>query len=268
MGGFVERNFLDEDLTCAARRYAQSHEFSRVLSTLRPHLRPGARLLDLGAGRGLTSLALAEAGLNVTSIEYDPSDVVGVGAQMELDRGPRWTAIRGDALQLPFRSSSFEVAFCRSLLHHLSDLDQGLAEIWRILEPGGVFLACNEHVLALFSNGEKFLRAHPAVAFGVDENAYYTLTYWWKFRRSGFRRIHFYGYPLDFNEFVEATRCNPFRARLTHLPLAGYAFAQILHRIHVCVRRYLLVPEETLPAISIVAVKSKSRGRGQPHASA
>lgn len=265
MRAFLEKNYLDEDLPAAARRYAQSQEFSRVLSILEPYLVPGARVLDLGSGRGLTSLALAERGMNVTSIEMDSSDVVGIGALKNLNGGAPWRAIRGSILQMPFHSDSFDIAFCRSVLHHLFDLKQGLREIRRILKPGGLFLACNEHILALFSQGKTFLRAHPAVAFGVDENAYHALTYYRHFHGVGFGRIRFYGYPLDFSEFLEASRQNPLRAHLLALPVAGRVFARLLHWVHVVLRRYVLVLEQTLPAISIIAEKLPFYEQRQPY---
>jgi hypothetical protein len=69
MRDFVEKNYFDEDLGKAVSRYAQSEEFSRICTILQPHLASGSRLLDIGAGRGLTSLALAQRGAHVISVE-------------------------------------------------------------------------------------------------------------------------------------------------------------------------------------------------------
>jgi len=257
MCSFIEKNYLDEDLVQAVSRYMQSHEFSRIYSILQPYVLPSSRLLDLGSGRGLTSLALAERGVRVISLEHDPSDVVGVGALMKFKRLHELpiTALRGDVLQLPFHDNCLDVAFCRSLLHHLIDMNRGLREIRRILKPGGLFLACNEHILSPFSNGRKFLNAHPTVAYGVDERAYPAWIYWWKLYKAGFHQIRFFGYPLEFSEFFQVIQQIPIRASLVTLPVLGRGFAHFLYAFHTVVRRYLLVPEHSLPAISIVAQK-------------
>ena len=254
---FARKNYLDVDLGEAVSRYLQSEEFLRICNLLRPYLSPHARWLDIGAGRGLTSFALTKLGAHITAVEMDSSDVVGIGALSNHLRHnrTRLCAVRADILCLPFASSSFNAVFCRSTLHHLVSLEQGLREIYRVLKPDGVFLALNEHILALFSSGKTFLLHHPSVSYGVNENAYHALTYWWKLRQCGFRHIQIYGYPLEFADFVKVTQENWFRAKLIALPGVGGGCAHLLHRIHLLVRRYLRVPEETLPAISIVAQK-------------
>jgi ubiquinone/menaquinone biosynthesis C-methylase UbiE len=264
MRGFAERNYLDEDLQQAVSRYASSNEFSRICTILRPYLASGSRLLDIGAGRGLTSLALAQRGAHVISVESDPSEVVGVGALGKFRRKPALplTPVRGDILRLPFADRCFDVIFCRSVLHHLRDLGEGLRESYRVLKPGGTFLAVNEHILALLSNGKRFLKAHPATAFGVNENAYHIMAYWRKLRRAGFRDIHFYGYPLELPEFLVATRSNRVRSHLVGLPVGGRVFLALFHKLHVALRRYIVVPEETLPAISMVARKRRPSSAG------
>jgi len=270
MRSFVEKNYLEEGLAEAVSRFVQSEQFSLICSALKPYIDSGARLADLGAGRGLTSLALAGKGARVTSVEYNPSGVVGLGALAKhLRLHPQPLAlVRGDVLQLLFSDTYFDVAFCRGLLHHLGDLRQGVREIWRILKPGGIFLASNEHILSPFSNGKKFLDAHPAVAYGVNESAYSAWTYWWTLRMIGFHRIRFFGYDgeaLQFSEFLRATERNPVRARLVALPVVGRSIARILHVVHAVLRRhlrYLFVPEESLPVISIVAQKPLRGDRG------
>lgn len=265
-------SFLEEDFEQAVARYSQSEEFTLCWNLLRPYVRGGCRFLDLGAGRGLTSVAFARQGVDVTSVEYDPSDVVGVGAfaSFQAKSGLPLRAIRGNALQLPFRGSTFDLVFCRSVLHHLDDLGRGLQEIWRVLKPGGVFLAYNEHVRGLFSDGSRFLKAHPAVPYGVNEWAYPILTYWWKLRAAGFRRAGFFQYQfvLEFSDFLKRAKRRPSVARWIGLPGIGGVFARLLYDAHFLLRRlprYLVVAEEQIPAISILAHKpSRTRERKLP----
>ena len=268
MRDFVEKNYFDEDLGKAVSRYAQSEEFSRICTILQPHLASGSRLLDIGAGRGLTSLALAQRGAHVISVESDPCDVVGVGALARFwGRAPLpFTAVRGDILRLPFPDKSFDLVFCRSVLHHLKDLGEGLRESYRVLKPGGTFLAVNQHILTLLSSGNRFLKAHPATAFGVNENAYHAATVWRKLLGAGFMDIHFYGYPLELPEFLVATASNHLRSRLVGLPAVGRLFLVVFHKLHVASRRYICVMEETRPAISMVAKRRIPNHAGNPHA--
>jgi ubiquinone/menaquinone biosynthesis C-methylase UbiE len=164
--------------------------------------------------------------------------------------------VRGDILSLPFPDHSFNAAFCRSCLHHLSDLGQGLRDICRVLKPGGLFLACNEHIVSLFSSGDRFRDAHPAVRCGVEERAYSTFHYRHALSKAGFGRIRVFGFPPSYEEFLELTRQNPMRARLVSLPIAGGALSRLLYAVHVVVRRHLRVPEEFLPAITLLARKA------------
>src|SRR6266704_2530960 len=69
MQDLVKKNYLDESVYEASARYARSSEFSRAVSLLQPYVGRDFRVLELGAGRGLTSLALAEQGVRVTAVE-------------------------------------------------------------------------------------------------------------------------------------------------------------------------------------------------------
>ncbi len=85
-------------------------------------------ILDLGAGLGGYSLALKGAGAKPVGLDLKPpTDLVAVGIPQ----------VRGDALQLPFRSGSFDGVFCASLIEHVKDARQLLLEIRRVLRTGG-----------------------------------------------------------------------------------------------------------------------------------
>jgi ubiquinone/menaquinone biosynthesis C-methylase UbiE len=262
MRTFLEKNYLDDNVSDAVNRYSASKEFECIRAFLLRNLPAGGRILDLGSGRGLTSLALAQSDLRVVSVEYQSSNVSGVGALSAYLKNHRTSLapIQGDILNLPFPDDSFPVIFCRSVLHHLPDLDRGLREIRRVLKPGGVFLAANEHILSAVSNGSRFMASHPAVRYGVDERAYPTWKYWWKYRKAGFREVRLSGGPaLSYDDFLVATKQNAFRARLVELPLAGGMFAKLFYTVHGVTRTHLFVDETKLPAISIAGAKPQRR---------
>lgn len=266
MHDVVEKNYLDPDLERAVTRFSRSREYARLSLILARHLGSGSCLADLGCGRGLTSLAFARAGINVVSVEQDPSNIVGLGALAEVHELAELPLepLRATVLQLPFRDDSFRVVFCRSLLHHLTDIDAGLREVHRILKPGGLFLAANEHIVSPFSTGRRFRQSHPAVPHGVDERAYPTLVYTRKLRRAGFSPVSLFGFPFDFTEFTHASQGNRIRSAMMGLPVLGGRITRLLHFVHIFTRRYLLVPETSLPAISIAAFKAPTSTRRRP----
>lgn len=105
-----------------------------------PSLRPGIRVLDLGCGPGSITVGLAEA--------VAPGQVVGVDLQpSQVAQAHALGAMRGvmnvrfevaDVYRLPFPDGSFDAAFAHAVLMHLRDPVQALAEVRRVLGPGGI----------------------------------------------------------------------------------------------------------------------------------
>jgi len=100
----------------------------------------GEHVLELGAGRGPATLELGRLSPRVTSLEYDAQSA---SALEKHTRHLQVRVIQGDASSLPFSSGSFSSAIAILMLHHLKSRelqDHALAEIFRVLRPGGVFL--------------------------------------------------------------------------------------------------------------------------------
>jgi SAM-dependent methyltransferase len=101
----------------------------------------GDHVLELGAGPGAATDVLGRLATRVTSLEYEHAFAAKLGARMN---GSNAAVIQGDAATLPFMEGTFSSAIANLMLHHLhsSELqDRAFAEIWRVLRPGGVFLA-------------------------------------------------------------------------------------------------------------------------------
>ena len=99
-------------------------------------LADGDRVLDVGCGTGSLSCALPEAA-NVAA-------VTGIDqAEMYLDFArkrsvdPRFTFRHADARALPFAGGSFDCAFSMLVLHFIPDVEHAVAEMRRVVRPGG-----------------------------------------------------------------------------------------------------------------------------------
>lgn len=90
---------------------------------------PG-RALDIGAAAGGNTRTLEEAGWKSTALEYDDSAV-------ELARERGLDVVQGDARDLPFADGEFDLVVCYDVLEHIVEDDQVVAEIARVLRPGG-----------------------------------------------------------------------------------------------------------------------------------
>jgi SAM-dependent methyltransferase len=114
--------------------------YQLLAADLDPHLPPGARLLDVGAGPGglLTALAVLRPDLKLTGLDLSPK-MLSQARRLErshpLSQPARY--VTGDVHALPFRPASFDVACATMSLHHWTDPVQGLAEMARVLAPHG-----------------------------------------------------------------------------------------------------------------------------------
>ncbi len=99
----------------------------------------GEHVLEVGAGPGAATEELTRSGRSVTSLENSHDFCVRLHGKVRAAR-----VVQGDASVLPFTSRTFTSAIAVLVLHHLrsSDAqDRALAEIFRVLKPGGVFVA-------------------------------------------------------------------------------------------------------------------------------
>jgi SAM-dependent methyltransferase len=168
----VHACYYDDPLLKAAERFFQSLEWKSV-STLLPAAK-GGRALDLGAGRGISSYALAKEGWKVSALEPDPSALVGAEAIRALanESGLSIEVVAEFSEKLPFSNRSFDLVYCRQSLHHARNLPQTCREICRVLKPGGRMIATREHVISKREDLQAFLNAHPLHHLYGGENAF------------------------------------------------------------------------------------------------
>jgi SAM-dependent methyltransferase len=189
----VRACYYDDPLLDAASRFAASEEWAATRSYL-PNITAGAAL-DLGAGRGIASFALAQDGWTVIALEPDPSELVGAGAICSLAEQTSLpiTVVEQFGEYLPFEPHSLDLVYGRQVLHHAQNLPQLCREVWRVLKPGGMFIATREHVISAARDLEDFRAQHPLHHLYGGENAFTLREYRTALGAAGFRKLQLLG---------------------------------------------------------------------------
>lgn len=92
------------------------------------------RVLDVACGTGDLAFELAEAGARVVGLDFTHEMLTIARGK---DRAQRVPFLNGDALALPFEAASFDAATIAFGLRNLADRGRGLAELARVVRPGG-----------------------------------------------------------------------------------------------------------------------------------
>ncbi len=130
--------YSDEFRQLLDRRSAQTHA-----AHLLPHLQPGQRVLDFGCGPGTISVGLASAVEpgELHGIDMEESQIELASAAARAGGHDNATFHAGDVTALPFDDGYFDVAHCHAVLMHVGDTEAALAEVRRVLKPGGIISA-------------------------------------------------------------------------------------------------------------------------------
>ncbi|MCP2326288.1 demethylmenaquinone methyltransferase/2-methoxy-6-polyprenyl-1,4-benzoquinol methylase [Hamadaea flava] len=100
-------------------------------------LRPGERVLDLGAGTGISTVDLGRSGAYAVGADISLG-MLGVGRRVR----PHVPLVAGDALALPFADASFDAVTISFALRNVNDTAAALREMARVTKPGGRLVVC------------------------------------------------------------------------------------------------------------------------------
>lgn len=136
----------DEDVRATAAAYAALAD--DVFRTAARHgIGREARVLDAGTGSGYLAFALAGLGAGeVIGVDVEPdlyvlpAERAAVAALLTVGEPERVRLERADVHRLPFPDASFDLVCSMTAVEHFTDLERAVAEMRRVLRPGGVMV--------------------------------------------------------------------------------------------------------------------------------
>src|SRR5262249_37648975 len=116
-----------------ARRYREEFHIPHT-AELDGHA--GKRILELGGGLGTDGRQLARGPRLYVDLDLslDSLELARRGFRLEALDG---SFVHGDAESLPFEDAAFDLVYAHGVLHHTPDIEAAIAELHRVLRPGG-----------------------------------------------------------------------------------------------------------------------------------
>jgi demethylmenaquinone methyltransferase/2-methoxy-6-polyprenyl-1,4-benzoquinol methylase len=156
------------DLTNTVLSFGQDRGWRRATRSALG-LRPGERVLDVGAGTGVSTEELARSGAFAVGADLSIG-MLRAGRSVR----PQVPLLAGDALRLPFPDATFDAVTISFALRNVVDTEGALREFGRVTRPGGRLVVCefSHPVNPAFRTVylQYLMRSLPAVARGVSSN--------------------------------------------------------------------------------------------------
>ncbi|MGW5735609.1 MULTISPECIES: class I SAM-dependent methyltransferase [Streptomyces] len=160
----IEKAAIDN----AGRRALQRHyEFPRLLRLAGGPLPPGAHVVEIGCGSGYGTRLILERfrAARVDAVDLDPGMVAKARRRLARHHADRTRVTVGDATDLrsafAAADGSYDAAFDFAIIHHVPDWRAAVAEVARVLKPGGLFVFEEVTAHALARPSYRLLFDHP-----------------------------------------------------------------------------------------------------------
>jgi len=186
-GSYYDRIARFYDLTFKLNGYGRS--LDQYFATHPLPVSRGARILDAGCGTGLLTLALVRAvgfPVSITALDLSSTSIEAARKALADSRGRKRdvTFAQGNLLSLPFADESLDLVVTSGALEYVP-LSDGLAEIARVMAPGGhlLHLPCRPSVASTLLEILFRFKSHPPRE--VEQNT-----------EQHFRIVHHYRFPV------------------------------------------------------------------------
>jgi SAM-dependent methyltransferase len=156
----------------AEKRYApdysriyQEHWNRALLDLAAPGA--GARVLDFGCGTGVLFPAMRARSLRVIGLDVS-AEMLSLAPPV----GERGGLLRADGRSIPLADGSVDCVVCRGSIHHLPDREGVLAEIARVLKPGGVLAFSEPSNDSPLNRAARWAMYRASSAFHEDDEGF------------------------------------------------------------------------------------------------
>jgi SAM-dependent methyltransferase len=136
------------------RRYATHYNLAELFKSLEGS---HGKMLEIGCGIGVDSIQLAKCGFDVTAVDLTES-ALQVAKEFAARRGVTIDFRLGNAEGLDFPDATFDYVYSFGVLHHTPDIEKAVAEVHRVLRPGGKAYIMLYHRDSLVNAVHKALR--------------------------------------------------------------------------------------------------------------
>ncbi len=202
---------------------ATKYSFAHLLDW---YVKPGMRVLEVGAARTWAGRFFVERGCTYTACDIVTDPKIGLGrSQFFIDHAGHYEAVAADFEYLPFKSGSYDLVFAIAALHHALDLPRMLAEMSRVCRVGGVVAGLNEGVRAYGATADTDVQAAEKT-YGINEHVYTLTDYFGSFWRSGLR-VNRFERGIGYEWFMSEENKRRV-ALLQQVPLAGEWLAPLM----------------------------------------
>lgn len=158
----------------------RANEFSFGL-LLDRFVRPGMRVLEVGAGKCWAAQHLVPRGCDYVGTDLLADANIGLGrGSLYEGRVGAFPRVQADGERLPFADRSFDLVFCLAALHHAVDFGAMVREMARVARGGALVAALNEGTRPLFRRGEAPQQEEER-RHGINEHVHTLPAYLWAF---------------------------------------------------------------------------------------